>query len=151
MLCEIVVLERLKRCKMFIRVISAMIGLVILFTILFSDGMVFYMAAFVVTVLGLYEFNRTQKNHIYFLFLNSIAVGAMMLNQVSFKGPYLFPILICYLLLLLIGALLLKIELKVATMASFGLFYVGFLMSSILEIKQLDPRFIWYIFLARIN
>ncbi len=133
---------------MFMRVFSAMVGLAILLAILFSGGMVFYISAFVVTVLGLYEFNRSQNNHLYFLVINSLCVAAMMMSQISLKSDYLFPILVVYVLSLLMGSLLLKIELRVATTASFGLLYVGFLMLTILEINRLDPRFIWYIFLV---
>lgn len=132
---------------MYIRVLSAMIGLVLLLTILFSGGVILYLSAIVVTLIGLFEYNKANGNEPMVFILNSLFMVLMFATVALSFNAHVLTIIILYVITMLSVALFRNVHYKQVLIGAFGFLYVGLLMLTIIKIYEIDSRYLWYIFL----
>ena len=133
------------------RTISALIALPLLFFILFKGGTLLFFAAYLLSIIGQYEFYKvfSKKYHV-------LKWAGYLMTTAWFGGLYkdmpqdYYTFLIAvFLFLLLTLTMLHKKNIIVGSMVTFvGFFYIAFSLSHIIMIWKLDCNFfIWYPFI----
>lgn len=132
------------------RIISGLIGIIILLTVVNLGGIVFSLSVFLITLIGLKEYRNAIEtlkddsipNWINYLF------GTMLFGLAFFeKTDYIQLGIYIYILFLLLTFLFSKKNsLKDIALTLFGGLYVGFLIYHIYFFN--DSKYIWYVFIT---
>lgn len=131
------------------RIISALIALPLLFIILLSGGIALYISAFLLSIVGLFEFYKVFSNKANPVFsVGYIATLFWYLGlYMTWPFPY-FTFVIMALVFILLGLMVFTAldESSVST-TLLGFFYVSFALSHIVMISNIDANFfIWFPF-----
>jgi len=132
------------------RIISALIALPLLFFVLFSGGLILYLATFAISIVGLYEFykafSKTYKPIVWAGYLMTLALFAGF--YVGFGMDYFTMIVTLFMFLLLGLVVFTKATIENAMVTFLGFFYVSFSLSHLILISDMDNNFfIWYPFI----
>lgn len=132
------------------RVVSGIIGLFLLFIIVLIGGHLLDISALLISLIGLYEFNKAVKNIkdcktipiINYLFAIGL-FGLIMLNKYSLFTLLLFTYIIALLCILVFNE---KIDIHDIAITALGALYVPFFIS---HIALLDGSiYIWLVFIT---
>lgn len=134
-----------------LRTISALIALPLLFFILFKGGALLFFAAFLLSIIGQYEFYKAFSSKYHVLKWAGYITSTAWYVGLFYDMPqdyYTFLIAV-FLFLLLTLTMLHKKNIIMGSMVTFvGFFYVAFSLSHIIMIWKLDSNFfIWYPFI----
>lgn len=134
------------------RVITTVLGVPVLFFLIWQGGLILNLAALIVTIIGLFEFyNAFHNKKIYPVnwigYLGTVLYYIGIFNklpQVYFSFA-MFVVLFASLMVHLFSS---KDRLYSISVTWFGLVYITFTLSHILLLNQVDNNFfIWYIFI----
>ncbi len=134
-----------------LRTISAIVALPILFFVLFKGGYLLFFAAFLLSIIGQFEFYKAFSKHYHVQkWLGYVASAAWYYGlSVDMPQDYYNFVIAVFLFSLLTLAMLNKKHTLIGSMVTFvGFFYVAFSISHIIMIWKLDSNFfIWYPFI----
>lgn len=133
-----------------IRVISGIIGLLILFIVVFAGGHILNISTLLISLIGLYEFDKAIKNINGFktiIFVNYLfAIGLFTLIILSRKDLFTILIFIYTITLLCILVFDDKIKINDVAMTVLGALYIPFFISHIALLG--DSIYIWIVFIT---
>jgi len=137
---------------MWIRTLSSIIALPLLFGVVFLGGSYIAISGLIITLMGLYEFYMAFRNHTvnpisWIGYLGTIALYAFTW-QWSSNLALSMSVFIFVLMLLLRYLFGSEVKLEDISITILGVLYVSFNLLHIVRIAQVDHGFyIWYVFL----
>lgn len=132
------------------RILSALIALPLLFFVLLSGGIALYIGAFVLSIIGLFEFFRVFSK-VY----KPVAAAAYVMTILWFLGLYFgviheyFMFLIAVFSFILLAVMVFtKRDIVDVLIPFLAFFYIPFSLSHLMLISEIDANFfIWYPFI----
>ncbi len=132
------------------RILSALIALPLLFFVLLSGGTALYIGAFILSIVGLYEFFRVFSKE-----YKPVSVTAYGMTVLWFVGLYIgimneyFMFLIAVFVFVLLAVLVFTKRAVIDILIPFlAFFYIPFSLSHLMLISAIDANFfIWYPFI----
>ncbi|WP_352419636.1 phosphatidate cytidylyltransferase [Proteiniborus sp.] len=132
------------------RVISGIIGLLLLFIVVFTGGHLLNVSVFLISVIGLYEFDKAIKNINglkTILFVNYLfAIGLFTLIVLNRKELFMLLIFIYTVVLLCILVFNKKVRINDISITVLGALYIPFLISHIALLG--GSIYIWIVFIT---
>lgn len=135
---------------MLTRTISALVALPILFFVLLKGGIILYIAAFAISIIGLYEFYKAfSKKYVVSKWVGYLMTTALYFGFFgAFSKDYFTFIVSAFMFCLLALVVFTKLTINGAMVTFMGFFYVAFSLSHLILISNLDNNFfIWYPFI----
>jgi len=131
------------------RIISSLVALPLLFFIVLKGGNYILISAFIINIIGLYEFYASFKNTRTLNIISYvITLAVYMILYLNYSSSVYMFLIVLFMASLFVSLVFSKhYSIKGISITLLGFFYVTFSISHIIMLNKVDSFFIWYIFI----